>query len=207
MTRLRSGQTGVALTVLLWIGACWADEANFVPIFDGKTLAGWTLEHTNRFAVRDGVIVNDGGTGWLRSDKRYKNFELEAEYRAVDQGADSGIFFRTTAESAPEEPHWPARAYQLQVSDSADNFKVFGHGTPPPTSDRRSAALKRAMKGAGEWQQIRLKVVGPHVEASLNGVPVTVSDVVTLPEGHIGLQAEHGRFEWRSLRIRELPAQ
>jgi hypothetical protein len=124
----------------------------------------------------------------------------------VNKGGDSGIFFRATTESAPDDPHWPVRGYQLQVSDSEDNFKVFGHGTPPPTSERRSADLKSAMKGAGEWQQIRLKVVGMHVEASLNGVPVTVSDVVTLPEGHLGLQAERGQFEWRSLRIRELPA-
>ncbi|SIO62888.1 protein of unknown function [Singulisphaera sp. GP187] len=205
MTRLRLTLAGVALTVV-WVAMSLADEPASVALFDGKTLTGWTLEHTQRFAVRDGVIVNDGGTGWLRSDKRYKNFELEAEYRAVNKGADSGIFFRTATESSPEEPHWPARGYQLQVSDSENNFKVFGHGTPPPTSDRHSAELKQAMKGAGEWQQIRLKVVGTRVEASLNGVPVTASDAIALPEGHIGLQAEHGHFEWRSLKIKELPA-
>ncbi|WP_406696421.1 DUF1080 domain-containing protein [Singulisphaera sp. Ch08] len=206
MTRLRLTVTGVALTGVL-VAMSLAEEPAFVALFDGQSLAGWTLEHTQRFIVRDGVIVNDGGTGWLRSDKRYKNFELEAEYRAVNKGSDSGVFFRTATESSPDDPHWPARGYQLQVSDSESNFKVFGHGTPPPTSDRDSAALKQAMKGAGEWQQIRLRVVGTRAEAFLNGVAVTVSDAIALPEGHIGLQAEHGHFEWRSLKIKELPAQ
>lgn len=205
MTRLVGTVAGVALTVVL-VAMSLADEPAFVPLFDGKTLMGWTLEHTQRFVVRDGLIVNDGGTGWLRSEKRYKNFEFEAEYRAVKKGSDAGIFFRASAESAPEDPHWPARGYQLQVSDSENNFKLFGHGTPPPTSDRRSAELKQAMKGMGEWQQIRLSVLNTRVEAWLNGVSVTVSDAIVLPEGHLGLQAEHGHFEWRGLKIKELPA-
>jgi len=193
-----------ALTVVL-AGAGPAQDATFVKLFDGTSLAGWVPEHTDRFAVREGVIVNDGGTGWLRSAKAYKDFELQAEYRALKKGADSGLMFRASAESTPKEPHWPAKGYQLQVVDADSNFMIFGHGTPAKF-DRKEAVLRSTMKGPGEWQTIGLKVVGKHAEATLNGTPITTSEAIDLPAGYIGLQGENGQFEWRAIKIRELPA-
>src|SRR5262245_42278694 len=70
-------------------GACWAgivavlvtaagedkgQADGFIRLFDGKSLDGWAPVSTDRFLVRDGVIVNDGGTGWLRSARPYKDF-------------------------------------------------------------------------------------------------------------------------------------
>jgi hypothetical protein len=177
-----------------------------VSLFDGKSLDGWVLEHTDRFVVRDGVIVNDGGTGWLRSAKSYKDFELQLEYRILKKGSDSGLIFRASAESTTKPPHWPAKGYQLQVVDDVNShFMIFGHGTPAKY-DRKVEALRAAIKGPGEWQSITLRVAGKHAEASLNGVTITISDAINLPEGYIGLQGENGQFEWRGLKIRELPA-
>ena len=181
-----------------------ADNPNFVSLFDGKSLEGWTPQPSDRFSVRDGVIFGDGGTGWLRSAEVYKDFELHAEYRALKKGADSGLLFRADAESTPKEPHWPAKGFQLQVIDGESNLMIFGHGTPAKF-DRKLEALKAAMKGPGEWQTIVLKVVGTRAEATLNGTTITTSDAIGLTEGHLGLQGENGQFEWRNLKIRELP--
>jgi hypothetical protein len=199
--RLGGLVVGVAIALA---GAASADDLDFVSLFDGKSIEGWTPQHTDRFSVRDGVIFGDGGTGWLRSAKVYKDFELHAEYRALKKGADSGILFRADAESTPKEPHWPAKGFQLQVIDHESNLMIFGHGTPAKF-DRKLEALKAAMKGPGEWQTIVLKVVGTRAEASLNGTLITTSDTIGLPEGHLGLQGENGQFEWRNLKIRELP--
>ena len=193
----------VAGVAIVLAGAASADDRDFVSLFDGKSLEGWTPQHTDRFAVRDGVIFGDGGTGWLRSAKVYRDFELHAEYRALKKGADSGILFRADAESTPKEPHWPARGFQLQVIDDESNLMIFGHGTPAKF-DRKLDALKAAMKGPGEWQTIVLKVVGTRAEASLNGTLITTSDTIGLPGGHLGLQGENGQFEWRNLKIREI---
>jgi hypothetical protein len=195
---------GVTMAV---VAGADAPVTEFLNLFDGKTLDGWTAEHTNRFSVRNGVIVNDGGTGWLRSNRIFKDFELRAEYRSLKSGGDSGLFFRSTAESTPRNPHWPLKGYQLQVIDADSNFQIFGHGTPPPKSDRKTSALKKAMKPHGQWQSITLRVVGTHAEADLDGTPITVSDAITRPEGHIGLQGENSLFEWRNLKIKQLPAQ
>jgi hypothetical protein len=195
----------VAATVLFAVaGAALADEPGVVSLFDGKTLDGWVPEHSDRFTVRDGVIVGKGGGGWLRSAKSYKDFELQLEYRVLDGGADSGILFRATAESTANEPYWPMRGFQLQIVDTNGNLKIFGHGTAPPTFERNAESLKKAMKGPGIWQTISLKVVSKRAEVALNGTPVTVSEGISLPAGHIGLQGGTGPFEWRNIKVREL---
>src|SRR5207302_6818526 len=156
---MRRGLAGLG-TALAVIGVAWwvpgAEEPKFTSLFDGKSLAGWSREHTDRYLARDGVILNDAGTGWLRSAKSYKDFEFQAEYRVLKKGSDSGIMFRATAESTPKEPHWPARGYQLQIIDAEGNFMLFGHGLPPPRFERRIDALQTATKEAQQWNRVRL---------------------------------------------------
>jgi hypothetical protein len=155
--RRRFGGLVTTLAVVLAGPAPGDDDGSFISVFDGRTLEGWTPEHTDRYSVRDGVIVNQGGTGWLRYNKPLKDFELQAEYRPMKKGADSGILFRATAESAPKAPHWPAKGYQLQVVDSESNGAILGHGVAPPKSIRKTDVLKDAMKGPEEWQTITLR--------------------------------------------------
>jgi hypothetical protein len=206
---MRSG-LAVLGAALAWIGAVsWiqADEdPPFSSLFDGKTLKGWERQHTERFSARDGAIVNDGGTGWLRSEKSYRDFEFRAEYRVIRPGSDSGIFFRASAESADKEPHWPARCYQLQVIDGEGLGMLFGHGLAPPRFERKADALKSAARDPKQWQAIRLKVVGARAEVALNEVVITVSEAIQAPAGHIGLQGENGHVEWRALKVREIRA-
>jgi hypothetical protein len=203
----RERARGVLLAALLVAGAGGGaddDGKAFTSLFDGKSLDGWVSVATDRFTARQGVLAYDGGTGWLRSVKVYKDFEFRAEYRILRPGSDSGVFFHASAASNPKGPYWPSKGYQLQVIDAENNFMFFGHGTPLK-SDRKTEGLKKVMKGPGEWQSIRLKVVGNRAEAWLNGTLITVSDSISLPEGHIGLQGEHGQIEWRALEIKELP--
>jgi hypothetical protein len=193
----------VTLAVAVFLGAS-ANGAGLVSLFDGKSLDGWVAVATDHFVVRNGVIANDGGTGWLRGARLYKDFELHADYRVVRPGSDSGLFFRASAESTPRPPNWPVRGYQLQVIDGEGQLMLFGHGTPVKF-DRKGDALKAVMKGPGEWQTLVLKVVGSRAEVSLNGTLITVSNEISLSEGHIGLQGKNGQFEWRALSIKELP--
>lgn len=207
MMRSRLVVLGTALALIgAERGIELADDPRFTSLFDGKTLQGWKPQHTDRFFVRDGVLVNDGGTGWLRSEKSYRDFEFQAEYRVVKPGSDSGIFFRSSAESMNRRPQWPARSYQLQVIDAPGHCMLFGHGLAPPRFQRKGSAVKAATRDAKQWQKIRLKVVGSRAEVALNDVVVTTSDAIQIAEGYIGLQGENGHIEWRALQIREFTA-
>ena len=198
---VRAGLVTLAVTAVL---AAASDEAGFVSLFDGKSLDRWVSVGTDRFLVRNGIVAHDGGPGWLRSSKAYKDFELHIEYRVVRPGSDSGVFFRASAESAPATPNWPIRGFQLQVTDGDSHLMLFGQGTPVKF-DRKTDVLKSVARPQGEWQAIALKVVGGRAEVSLNGALVTVSDEIALPQGHIGLQGVSGQLEWRALAIKELP--
>jgi Domain of Unknown Function (DUF1080) len=200
------GLVGVTmLAALLAAAALGDDDSAFVRLFDGRTLEGWTGEHTDRYSVRDGAIVSNGGTGWLRYKKSFKDFELRAEYRAVEKEADSGLLFRASTQSIRKEPHWPDRGYQLQVMDARNSFAILGFGVAPPRFNRKSTALKEAMNGSGRWQTVTLRVIGTHAEAALNGQTITVSESIELREGSIGLRSESHPVEWRNLKIKELP--
>ena len=56
-------------------------EPGFVSLFDGRTLAGWSVQEgpASAFRVADGAIVVDQGSNfptWLRSDKQYRELRL-----------------------------------------------------------------------------------------------------------------------------------
>lgn len=186
------------------ISSALADEPQFLSLFNGKTLEGWSQRSTDHFSVKNEVLFGDGGTGWLRSEKRYKNFEFRSEYRALKAGADSGVFFRASAESTENAPNWPRTCYQLQISDAENNLMIFGHATTVKF-DRKADALESVSKRQGEWQALRLTVIGNRATVHLNDTLITESDGITIEEGHLGIQGENGQFEWRELKIRELP--
>ena len=61
---------------------------NFTPLFDGRTLAGWSIRQgpESAFYVRDGAIVVHHGAGfpcWLRSAAQYENFDFAASFSST----------------------------------------------------------------------------------------------------------------------------
>ncbi len=81
-------------------------SAEFVSIFDGKTLDGW---HTvpdgclSEWTVEDGIIVGQGSYGCLSyllfDDVELTDFELEASYRFPGKG-NSGISIHAEEDSS-----------------------------------------------------------------------------------------------------------
>jgi Domain of Unknown Function (DUF1080) len=87
------------------------DDKDFVKIFDGETLKGWTVSaktgHSKtsknksggKWEVKDGAIVGcqdePGNGGIIITEKQYGDFEVVLEMRN-DDGPDSGLFLRST---------------------------------------------------------------------------------------------------------------
>lgn len=74
-----------------------------ISLFDGKTLNGWVLENTTaeKIVVKDGVIRVEQGSGWLRSNREFKDFVLTLEFRFLNVEANSGVYIRTAPTSNP----------------------------------------------------------------------------------------------------------
>ena len=78
--RRRELLAGAALVPLLRAFPQDTDETGFAPLFDGKSLEGWAVADgpESAFYVSDGAIVAHESAGfptWLRSAKRYENFD------------------------------------------------------------------------------------------------------------------------------------
>ena len=205
--------TSVYLFFLL-IALLTQSSPKFVPLFDGKTLSGWVVENTtsNNFNVKDGALHVTGPQGWLRSERRYSNFLLRVEFRFLSDDADSGIFVRAPGPASNIFMRgWPANAYQIQNRDISRNQtnnplwigNIYRHRVAQGETQYDSAAALAAAKKTGEWQILEIEVAGDALTVKLNGSQITRAANIVNPQGHIGIQAETGALEYRSIEIRE----
>lgn len=177
------------------------DDAAFQSLFNGKDLSGWQIMNGGKFSVRDGVIFQNGGSGWLKLEAPHQDFELRLEFRFLKPNSNGGIYFRASAEGAT----YPSSNYQVQTADNASLSSIYATAVDKPHETRDEARLAKVRKGTGEWQSYHFRVSGDRIDVSVNGSPITSATGLTKRAGHIGLQAEGGEVEYRRLRLRELP--
>jgi len=97
----------IAIACLCSAIYCPAADDGYTPIFDGKTLSGWSKAAGEKigakylggeWTVQDGAIVGhqlaDKLGSFLHTDNKYQNFDLLIDVNP-DWGCDSGIFIRT----------------------------------------------------------------------------------------------------------------
>lgn len=193
-------------------------------LFDGRTTEGWRgfrLDHVpDGWQAVDGALTRvAAGAGDLITVDQFADFELALEWR-VEPGGNSGIFFRATEdvgriyEGAPE----------IQVLDDEGHPDGESQLTAAGSNYGLHPAPEGVVRPAGEWNEVRLIVRGPHVEQWMNGVRVVEyelwspdwerrvqeSKFAAWPEygratqGHIGLQDHGDPVAFRNVRIREL---
>ena len=116
--------------LLLFLSGCSGPSevtGEWVALFDGETLEGWTAnENQETFRLEDGLIVAHGPRSHLFytgpvADHDFKNFELEVEAMTTP-GSNSGIYFHTEF----QEEGWPARGYEAQVNNSHTDPRLTG---------------------------------------------------------------------------------
>ena len=183
----------------------------FVPLFDG-TLNGWVIENTQagNISVRDGVLRVEANSGWLRSAREYGDVAIRTEFRFVTADADSGLFVRASG-SGQFMRGWPNNSYQVQIRNPATASRLppvgglFRHGMPPGPTEFDATIVEKVARPTGDWQTLEVEVTGNRLTARLNGTEVLKAMEITNPRGFIGLQAETGAVEFRSIEVRELP--
>ncbi len=107
------------LFAVVFIGLAMAQSGT--ALFDGHSLQGWRSEGNARWSVINGGLVSDqGGDGWLRTENSYTDFILTLDFRNSPRG-NSGVFFRVTAESKTGEPN-PIGGYELQINNEDPNW-------------------------------------------------------------------------------------
>jgi HEAT repeat protein len=199
----------------------------FVPLFNGKDLAGWKglvenpiarakmtpeqmaakqvdadAKARTNWSVQDGMIVFNGAGDNLCTMKDYGDFEMVVDWRITKDG-DSGIYLR----GSPQVQIWdPART---DVGAQVGSGGLYNNQKNP------SKPLVFADNPVGEWNTFRITMIGEKVSVFLNGVKVV--DNVTMenywdraqpifPRGAIELQAHGTNLAFRDIYVREISA-
>ena len=174
-------------------------------LFNGVDLTGWVAYGTEKWFVEDSLLVcesgPDKGYGYLGTQQYYKDFDLTADFKQVSNG-NSGIFFRSTCEGTT------ISGWQVEVApkgnDSGGIYESYGRGWLHQIPDSMENILK-----PGEWNTMRIKVVGPDVTTWLNGQEMThLNDsLIGKANGRIALQIHDGggiKVQWKNLTIQPL---
>ncbi len=192
-------------------------EEGFVPLFNGKDLAGWKQFASTRdtWVFEDGLVVcKGGGGGWLGTEREYDNFILRLEYR-LTPGGNSGVYIR-----APEEGRISRTGMEIQILDDNDPKYAKLHFYQYTGAIYEVAApMRRVGKPAGEWNTMEIRAIGREITVLHNGKTILNADLdhclkdeivakdhpgLKRTTGKIGLQSHSERVEYRNVRLKEV---
>jgi hypothetical protein len=184
------------------------ERAGFVPLFDGKTLAGWEGD-AQWFTVRDGAIVAGSldrpipRNEFLCTTGEYGDFDLRLEVRITAAQGNGGIQFRSQRVPGKHEVSGyqadAAPGYWGRIYDESRRNRFLSDGAPP-------AALAKVLK-PGDWNDYRIRCEGPRVRLWLNGLlttDYTEADTAIPRTGRIAVQIHSGppaELSYRRIRI------
>jgi len=229
----RSLTAAVLCVASLPAGRLAADEAGFVPIFDGKTLDGWE-GNPEIWRVEDGAIV-----GQTTADKPIKantfliwrqgtldDFELRLSFRLT--GGNSGVQYRSR-EFTDVGP-FVVGGYQGDFESGTkysgilyeergrgiltlrgQRITIDADGTKTPGEPIGTAEdLQKSIK-LGDWNELRIVAKGPKLQHFINGQ--LMSETVDEQEGKralegiLALQVHQGppmKVEFKDVHLKRL---
>jgi hypothetical protein len=190
-------------------------------IMPGNDLRGWT-RFPLRTEVRQDVPVwkvdrqagvlscqadlpeapppRTGSHEMLRYDRELGDYIWHVEWRFLDpnrRGWNSGIYARIS----PDRRFW----HQAQVGNASGGY-WFGYVPEGPDGMVRRSLTPRAqrVKPVGEWNSYEITARGDKLTLWVNGAVTSEWEGVAYRRGHIGLEGEFHRVEFRNMRLKEL---
>ncbi len=182
-------------------------------LWDGKTTNGWRGAKLEEFPktgwkIEDGelTVLASGGAestagGDIVTKDLYSDFELSVDFKQSANG-NSGVFFRSSIEGTK------IAGWQVEVAppkhDTGGIYESYGRGWLIKPDAEKDEYLK-----FGEWNTMKIHVVGDTVTTWLNGEEmITLTDEkIGEANGKIALQIHDGggiKVSWKNLNITEL---
>ncbi|MGI9429237.1 MAG: family 16 glycoside hydrolase, partial [Bythopirellula sp.] len=204
----------------------------FVSLFNGTDLTGWCGRghvHPEKFRalpaaarenqqakadadlakhwkVEAGEIINDGHGVFCTTADDFGDFELLVDWKMVKPGTDSGIYLR----GSPQVQIWdPNNESQHKHGAQLGSGGLWNNNPKTPGKD----PLEKADSPVGEWNTLRIKLVGDRATIHLNGKLVVDNAVMhnfwdrKIPlyeKGPIQLQTHGGEMRFRNVFIRAI---
>jgi len=222
-------KTWIVIPLLAVFSLC-AQSAEWLDLFDGETLSGWSVHSgTARYRVEDGMIIGTTTTGspntFLCTETEYGDFILEFEVM-VDPRLNSGVQFRSKiaprgmafvlrdGNGKPRTVRIPkdrVYGYQVEIAtrENGTSGGVYDEARRGFFLDdiRQDSAASEAFVD-GQWNAYRIECRGNRIQTWVNEVPCSDFQDDLTDRGIIGLQV-HGigknndtyEVKWRNLRL------
>ncbi|MBK8181212.1 MAG: DUF1080 domain-containing protein [Planctomycetes bacterium] len=187
-----------------------------VALFNGVDLTGWTFflndpkaQASDVWSVADGVLDCKGNpVGYLRTEGVFEDFVLELDWRFPPGGepGNSGVLLRRVG---PDKV-WPKSVEaQLQHRSAGDLWNI---DEVPMVVDAKRTSGRRTAKQApcnevpqGQWNHYKITLDRGDLTLEVNGVVQNRASWVERVAGHICLQSEGSRIQFRNVVLRPLP--
>ena len=226
------------LTFLLLSQFIYGQSSGFKSLFNGKDLSGWwglgtenpaswmslpkeelekkkkdsLIDINKHWSVEEGILVNDGQGLYLTTSENYSDFLLKLEYKTVAK-ADSGIYLR----GYPQVQIWDTTEAggKWKYGAKLGSGGLWNNGKGNPGRD----PLVHADKPFGEWNNLRIRMVGEIVSVWLNEKLVVGQAKLLnywgkikgskarkplIANGPIQLQTHGGEIRWKNIFIKKL---
>ena len=181
------------------------DSSDTIELFNGENLEGWTNNGEELWYVENGELVCESGPkaqyGYLTTNEYYDDFELTLDFKQEANG-NSGVFIRSTVDGTK------VSGWQVEVAPPGSNtggiYESYGRGWLIQPEPEKDSTLKM-----GEWNTMKIRVVGDEVTSWLNGTEMVHLKDQKIGEGKgsIALQIHDGggiKVRWKNIRLKKL---
>lgn len=224
-------QSGMIILLLVGLTAAHvsAQDGDWKPLFDGKTLSGWKQKGgMAKYRVENGDIVGtcvpNTANSFLCTEQDYGDFILEVEFK-VHPKLNSGVQIRSQVFDEPKEikhndkiikvPAGRVHGYQVEIdpSDRAWSAGIYDEGRRGWLNDLKDNEPARKAFKQNEWNKFRVECRGDSIKTWLNDVPaadlkdsMTTKGLIALQVHGVGAETEPREVRWRNVRIKTLDA-
>ena len=174
-------------------------------LFNGKDLTGWTIHGTEKWYVENSNLICESGPekqyGYLSTDKNYKNFIMEYDFK-LEANGNSGVFIRSTIDGTK------ISGWQVEVAPPGNGtggiYESYGRGwLTKPTAEEESGLSPEG------WNKGKIEVNNDEITTWLNGKQIShLKDAkIGAGNGFIALQIHSGggiKVRWKNIKIKEL---
>jgi hypothetical protein len=189
-----------------------AEEDSAVYLFNGENLDGLeiyiedtTYNKDSVWQVRDGNLFTTGMPfGYIRTIEEYDNYELNVEWRWVEEPKNSGVLLHIQG----EDKLWPICIEAQLMSGKAGDFVAMGGTSFKERIDTSSIVVPKfeasSEKTPGEWNRYEITCKDNTITLIVNGILQNEATETTVSSGKIGLQSEGGPMEFRNFYLKEI---
>ncbi len=222
----------LSLTFLLFLfvlNQTTAAQDNWISLFDGETLEGWSVHSGHAiYRVEDGTIVGqavpNSPNSFLCTSSEFSDFILDFEVLLEDEELNSGVQFRS--QIAPQElvfwfrneegnyqpttiPADRVYGYQVEIAAGGGSGGVYDEARRAmlPWWPRQGSKESKAFKSK-QWNSYRIECKGDSIKTMVNGVVVAEFRDGLSDQGIIGLQVHDVgdnpapyQVRWRNIRV------